>query len=91
MRSLGGLKPINTKRKSKEVEADTNKNMVEEEEPLSPSARLFHESNFNVHVTTILGIKTPLSTQVIKEKLLHTLVKHPRFSSLQVYKSFTTC
>ncbi|XP_071932758.1 wax ester synthase/diacylglycerol acyltransferase 11-like [Coffea arabica] len=83
-RRLGGLKPIKTKRKSKEVEADTNKNMVEEEEPLSPSARLFHEPNFNVHVTTILGIKTPLSPQVIKEKLMHSLVKHPRFSSLQV-------
>lgn len=82
-RRLGSLKPIQTKRKSEEV--DTNKNMVEEEEePLSPSARLFHEPNFNVHVTTILGIKTPVSPQVIKEKLMHTLVKHPRFSSLQV-------
>ncbi|KAH0764791.1 hypothetical protein KY285_000662 [Solanum tuberosum] len=70
------LKPIETKDKS--IEAS-------EEEPLSPSSRLFHEPNFNVHVLAILGMKTRISTeQAPREHLANTLLKHPRFSSLQV-------
>ncbi|XP_019229798.1 PREDICTED: O-acyltransferase WSD1-like isoform X2 [Nicotiana attenuata] len=70
------LKPIQTKTKLAMEEA--------KEEPLSPSARLFHEPNFNVHVIAIMGSKSRINPQVIKEKLVHTLLKHPRFSSLQV-------
>lgn len=55
-----------------------------EEEPLSPSARLFHEPNFNVHVIAIMGSKNPIDPRVFYEKLPHTLLKHYRFSSLQV-------
>ncbi|KAJ8528989.1 hypothetical protein K7X08_035824 [Anisodus acutangulus] len=69
------LKPIETKGKATEAA---------EEEPLSPSARLFHEPNFNVHVIGIMGLKSRINPQVIKEHLPHTLLKHPRFSSLQV-------
>ncbi|XP_009630816.1 wax ester synthase/diacylglycerol acyltransferase 11-like [Nicotiana tomentosiformis] len=70
------LKPIQTKPKLAMEAA--------EEELLSPSARLFHEPNFNVHVIAIMGSKSRINPQVIKEKLVHTLLKHPRFSSLQV-------
>ncbi|KAL3517297.1 hypothetical protein ACH5RR_024199 [Cinchona calisaya] len=76
----GGLSPIQTKKKC-EVEKT---NVEEEEEPLSPSARLFHEPNFNVHILGIMGGKARMSPQIIKEKLVHTLLKHPRFSSLLV-------
>ncbi|KAI3681847.1 hypothetical protein L6452_36652 [Arctium lappa] len=55
-----------------------------EEEPLSPSALLFHEPNFNVHVIAIMGSKNPIDPRVAFEKLPHTLLKHYRFSSLQV-------
>ncbi|KVH89040.1 O-acyltransferase, WSD1, C-terminal [Cynara cardunculus var. scolymus] len=55
-----------------------------EEEPLSPSARLFHEPNFNVHVIAIMGSKNPIDPRVAYEKLPQTLLKHHRFSSLQV-------
>ncbi|KAK4339112.1 hypothetical protein RND71_040574 [Anisodus tanguticus] len=69
------MKPIETNGKATEAA---------EEEPLSPSARLFHEPNFNVHVIGIMGLKSRINSQVIKEHLPHTLLKHPRFSSLQV-------
>ncbi|WCJ22415.1 O-acyltransferase (WSD1-like) family protein [Euphorbia peplus] len=57
---------------------------AEEEQVLSPSARLFHEPNFNVYIIAISGLKTPMDPQVVKAYLPHTLLKHPRFSSLQV-------
>lgn len=75
------LKPIETKRNDREAWLEG----IPEEEPLSPSAYLFNEPNFNVHVVAILGTKSRLSLQLIKEKLPHTLLKHPRFSSFQVY------
>ncbi|KAL5571423.1 hypothetical protein UlMin_021020 [Ulmus minor] len=54
----------------------------EEEEPLSPAGRLFHEPNFNIHVIAIMGCKTKIYPDVFKANLPHTLLKHPRFSSL---------
>lgn len=92
-RRFGSPRPIKTKGRSSKVldngPTKENKNDMavpeqEEEEPLSPSARLFHEPNFNVHVTAIMGSKVPISPQVIKQNLVHTLLKHPRFSSSQV-------
>ncbi|PWA96807.1 O-acyltransferase, WSD1, C-terminal [Artemisia annua] len=55
-----------------------------EEQPLSPAARLFHEPTFNVYVIAIMGSKNPINTAIVYEKLPQTLLKHPRFSSLQV-------
>ncbi|XP_060218397.1 wax ester synthase/diacylglycerol acyltransferase 11-like [Lycium barbarum] len=57
---------------------------IEEGEPLSPSARLFHEPNFNVHVLSIMGSKSRINPQAIKDGLAHAFIKHPRCSSLQV-------
>ncbi|KAF3659113.1 hypothetical protein T459_02206 [Capsicum annuum] len=69
-----GLKPIETNYKSIEV-AD--------EEQLSPLARLFHKPNFNIHILTIIGCKLGINPKVFKVDLVHTLAKHPHFSSLQ--------
>ncbi|KAJ9539148.1 hypothetical protein OSB04_031881 [Centaurea solstitialis] len=55
-----------------------------EEQPLSPAARLFHEPNFNVYIIAIMGSKKLIDPQVVYDKLPHTLLKHHRFSSLQV-------
>ncbi|XP_021893046.1 O-acyltransferase WSD1-like [Carica papaya] len=63
---------------------DVENEEEEEEEPLSPAARLFHEPNFNVHIIAIMGCKTVIYPDVVKANLLFTLLKHPRFSSLQV-------
>ncbi|XP_052194418.1 wax ester synthase/diacylglycerol acyltransferase 11-like [Diospyros lotus] len=57
---------------------------MEEAEALSPAARMFHESNFNVHVVAVFGSKTRIDPQLVKDKLSHSLLRQPRFSSLQV-------
>ncbi|KAK2993873.1 hypothetical protein RJ640_003985, partial [Escallonia rubra] len=79
-----GLKPIVTKRQAGEQAEAGNGGDTLEEEPLSPAARLFHEPNFNVHIIAIMGCKTRINADIVKDKLVHTLLKHPRFSSLQV-------
>ncbi|XP_060204170.1 wax ester synthase/diacylglycerol acyltransferase 11-like [Lycium barbarum] len=81
-KSLGpsSLKPIVTKGKSIE-EYDM---VTVAEEPLSPTARLFHDSRFDVHAVAVMACKTRIEPQPVKEKLVHTLLKHPRFTSLMV-------
>lgn len=75
------LKPIETKRKGGIEEYDM---VTVEDQPLSPMARLFHNSRFNVHAIAFMASKTRISPQPIKDKLVHTLLKHPRFTSLMV-------
>ncbi|KAJ0024713.1 hypothetical protein Pint_07631 [Pistacia integerrima] len=55
-----------------------------ENQPLSPVARMFHEPDSNVYIIAIIGGKTKINPEVVKERLPHTLLRHPRFSSLQV-------
>ncbi|CAN1793903.1 Wax ester synthase/diacylglycerol acyltransferase 11 [Linum perenne] len=45
---------------------------------------MFHEPNFNVYIIAIMGCKTKIDPFLVISKLPHTLLKHPRFSSLQV-------
>lgn len=61
------------------------------EEPVSPAGRLFNEPNFNVHILSIMGCKTKINLDSAKQKLPHTLLKHPRFSSLLVSLYTHTC
>ncbi|KAL5571420.1 hypothetical protein UlMin_021017 [Ulmus minor] len=88
------LKPIETKRKNDRDRKENgdyfqvgeiNINSVEEEEePVSPAGRFFHEPKFNVHIISIFGCKTRIFPDVIKANLPCSLLKHPRFSSLLV-------
>lgn len=78
------LKPIETKKACKKNEGKEMEMVIREEEPLSPAARLFHEPSFNVYIIAIMGCKTQICPQVVKANLVHTLLKHPRFYSLQV-------
>ncbi|KAM3287393.1 hypothetical protein P3S67_020823 [Capsicum chacoense] len=80
-RRLSGPKPIDTKRKEGIEEYDM---VTVEEEPLSPMARIFHDSRFDVHCIAFMACKTQISPQPFKDKLVHTLLKHPRFTSLMV-------
>ncbi|XWS46233.1 hypothetical protein CRYUN_Cryun14cG0046900 [Craigia yunnanensis] len=73
------LKPIETRSSE-----NNSGGRTAEEEPLSPSSRLFHERNFNVYIIAIMGCKTIIYPDVVKANLGHTLLKHLRFSSLQV-------
>ncbi|GAB2265077.1 hypothetical protein Dimus_000144 [Dionaea muscipula] len=54
---------------------------IELEEPLSPGARIFHTSKMNCCIIAMIGLKTEVNVDVIKEGLENTLIKHPRFSS----------
>ncbi|KAJ7965355.1 O-acyltransferase WSD1-like [Quillaja saponaria] len=56
------------------------------EQALSPAARLFHAPNFNCYIIAIIGCKTKICPQVLKDGLQHTLLKQPRFSSKLVKK-----
>ncbi|XP_074318045.1 wax ester synthase/diacylglycerol acyltransferase 11-like [Silene latifolia] len=58
---------------------------MEEEEPLTPTARLFHAPQINCFIIAVIGCKTMINVNVIKEGLKHTFVKHPRFSSNLVF------
>ncbi|KAF4384565.1 wax ester synthase/diacylglycerol acyltransferase 5 [Cannabis sativa] len=66
------------------AEQDMMLMMAEKDEPVSPAGRFFNEQNFTVHILAILGCKTKIFPDVFKQGLLHTLLKHPRFSSLMV-------
>ncbi|GAB4858460.1 hypothetical protein Ancab_009934 [Ancistrocladus abbreviatus] len=52
-----------------------------EEQPLSPAARLFHAPRMNCCIIAIIGTKTKINVDMVKEGLMDSLVKHPRFSS----------
>ncbi|GMH08898.1 hypothetical protein Nepgr_010738 [Nepenthes gracilis] len=58
-------------------------NAAEEEleEPLSPGARLFHAPKTNCCIIAIMGSKTKIDVDAVKDGLMNTLIKHPRFSS----------
>ncbi|MFQ6650226.1 hypothetical protein Gotur_023444 [Gossypium turneri] len=58
--------------------------VYEEEEPLSPMARMFQQPESNVYVIAMLGFKNPIDPHFLKANLVHTFLKHPRFSSVQV-------
>ncbi|XP_062088929.1 wax ester synthase/diacylglycerol acyltransferase 11-like [Humulus lupulus] len=78
------LKPIKTKvRYDGQYCWDDNKKILLEE-PVSPAGRLFNEPNFNVHILAIMGSKIKIDLEYAKQKYVQTLLKHPRFSSLQV-------
>ncbi|KAK1414002.1 hypothetical protein QVD17_29739 [Tagetes erecta] len=76
-----GLKSL---KKIKTTTKDGPKVMEQDHQPLSPMARLFHEPGSNVYIITMMGCKTKIKPDVIKQNLVHSLVRHPRFSSLQV-------
>ncbi|KAH1043824.1 hypothetical protein AAZX31_09G179100 [Glycine max] len=61
-----------------------------EGEPLSPTGKLFHEPSLNCYVIAIMGCKTSINPQVIREGLCQTLLKHPRFTSKLVKKGRKT-
>ena len=76
--SIQAIKPIKTKKNAENISSST-----EEDQPLSPMARLFHESDSNVYIIVIIGFETKLNPEVIKANLVHTFLKQPRFTCLQ--------
>lgn len=62
--------------------------MEEEEEPLSPGSRLFMQPRMNCCIVAMMGVGKRVDVDVFKKGLEDTLVRHPRFSSIQARPSF---
>ncbi|KAJ9167266.1 hypothetical protein P3X46_021930 [Hevea brasiliensis] len=73
---MEGLRPIRVSKKDSE-----------DGQPLSPMARIFHQPYSDVYIIIIMGFNTPINPLVFKASLRHSLLKHPRFSSLQVVEN----
>lgn len=87
--SLRALKTVKIRREEQNLGFPERND--EDGQPLSPVASLFHQPGSNVYIVAILGSKIKLQPDVIKPLLIHALLKHPRFSSLQVrISTFTT-
>nr|VDC96003.1 unnamed protein product [Brassica oleracea] len=55
-----------------------------DDQPLTPTARLFTAPEFNCYITAVIGLKSKIKRDVFIEGLEQTLLKHPRFSSILV-------
>lgn len=75
---------LNTIRTKNEETCEGLKKEDSHEQPLSPTTRLFHEPGFNLYIIGILGFKTEISPDVVKQYLVHNFFKNRRLSSLQV-------
>lgn len=56
-------------------------------EPMSPAGRLFRETHFNCYIVAVIGLGAAVDVAAARAGLEVTLVRHPRFSSVQVNDS----
>uniref|UniRef100_A0ACD5VJR0 Uncharacterized protein n=1 Tax=Avena sativa TaxID=4498 RepID=A0ACD5VJR0_AVESA len=54
------------------------------EEPVSPVGRLFLEPHLRCYVVCVIGLGAPVDLPALRDGLQATLLRHPRFCSLQV-------
>ncbi|PUZ55346.1 hypothetical protein GQ55_5G204700 [Panicum hallii var. hallii] len=57
---------------------------VAEEEPVSPTGRLFREPHFRCHIVSVFGLAAPVDLPALRAGVTATLARHPRFCSVQV-------
>jgi len=57
---------------------------LEAGEPMSPAGRLFRETHFNCYIVAAIGLGAAVDLAAARAGLEATLVRHPRFSSIQV-------
>jgi len=69
------------RRRGQIAETTVKKEVEEEEQPLSPAARLFHAPEFNCYIISVVGLKNKIEPDMIIEGIKQTLMRHPRFSS----------
>uniref|UniRef100_A0A164UHA8 Uncharacterized protein n=1 Tax=Daucus carota subsp. sativus TaxID=79200 RepID=A0A164UHA8_DAUCS len=74
------IEPIITRN----ISAGDHEGTTMEDEPLSPSARLFQSPQLNLSVLIVLGSKTLIDANTVKYGLMNSSAQHPRFSSLLV-------
>ncbi|PUZ55348.1 hypothetical protein GQ55_5G204700 [Panicum hallii var. hallii] len=63
---------------------------VAEEEPVSPTGRLFREPHFRCHIVSVFGLAAPVDLPALRAGVTATLARHPRFCSVQVLNEFET-
>ena len=83
------LKPILTKipnglSSDDEDEDPSDEEEEEEERPLSPTGRLFHEPQMNLHVVCVVGFNCKIDPEFLKANLPQSFLKNYRFSSVLV-------
>ncbi|KAJ9551002.1 hypothetical protein OSB04_015047 [Centaurea solstitialis] len=83
MRKTTSLKPLRLIKATQDHKEGFDE-VEDDEQPLSPGARLFHEPGANVYIIIILGMKTQINTDVFKANIPDSICKNHRFSSLQV-------
>lgn len=54
-----------------------------EEEPVSPTGRLFREPRFSCYIVSVFGLGAPVDLAAVRAGLEATLARHPRFCSVQ--------
>ncbi|RCV26751.1 hypothetical protein SETIT_5G271700v2 [Setaria italica] len=59
-----------------------------EEEPVSPTGRLFREPNFRCHIVSVFGLAAPVDLPALRDGVAATLARHPRFCSVQALNEF---
>lgn len=74
--------------RERESKARQETETADMEQPVSPAGRLFREAHFNCYIVALLGLGAPLDVEAARAGLLDTLVRHPRFSSVQVRLRF---
>ncbi|XP_040380146.1 O-acyltransferase WSD1-like isoform X2 [Oryza brachyantha] len=57
---------------------------VEAAVPMSPAGRLFRETHFNCYIVAVIGLGSSVDVAAARAGLEATLVRHPRFCSVQV-------
>ncbi|CAN6295050.1 unnamed protein product [Urochloa humidicola] len=67
---------IDTRRRAGAIVGDAD----DDGEPLSPTARMFHD----FYIVAVVGLGTPIDFDPARAGLEATLVRHPRFSSIRV-------
>jgi hypothetical protein len=55
-----------------------------EEEPVSPTGRLFREPHFSCYIVSVFGLGGAVDLPAVRAGLEATLARHPRFCSVQV-------
>ncbi|XXG90007.1 hypothetical protein AAC387_Pa12g1876 [Persea americana] len=76
----GALKQL----KTQSEEGMANAVLTEDEEPLSPATRLFLQPRLSCYIVAVIGSGKRVDVDVIKKGLEDTLLRHPRFTSIQV-------
>ncbi|XP_043706807.1 wax ester synthase/diacylglycerol acyltransferase 11-like [Telopea speciosissima] len=79
-----------TTKKITEEEVEDERVGEGNEQPLSPASRLFHEPHLNCYILAIMGCTIRVDPNVVLAGLETTLLRHPRFSSIQVLSNSKT-